>query len=117
MTNSTIDKTKESRRNSAGPSLLFQRDRMNPAGIARSAPPEGLSRYRSRAASGWFNAPVPSFGPIDAQLLIIGLAPGLQGANRTGRPLPAISPATSYTERCSNWVSRGGHLKHGPTMD
>jgi uracil-DNA glycosylase len=34
----------------------------------------------------WFNAPVPSFGPMDAPLLIAGLAPGLQGANRTGRP-------------------------------
>jgi uracil-DNA glycosylase family 4 len=34
----------------------------------------------------WFNAPVPSFGPVGAQLLIVGLAPGLQGANRTGRP-------------------------------
>jgi uracil-DNA glycosylase family 4 len=34
----------------------------------------------------WFNAPVPSFGPISARLLITGLAPGLQGANRTGRP-------------------------------
>jgi len=34
----------------------------------------------------WFNAPVPSFGPLNASLLIIGLAPGLQGANRTGRP-------------------------------
>jgi uracil-DNA glycosylase family 4 len=34
----------------------------------------------------WFNAPVPSFGPLDAGLLIVGLAPGLQGANRTGRP-------------------------------
>jgi uracil-DNA glycosylase family 4 len=34
----------------------------------------------------WFNAPVPSFGPTEAQLLIVGLAPGLQGANRTGRP-------------------------------
>ncbi len=34
----------------------------------------------------WFNAPVPSFGPPDAHLLIVGLAPGLQGANRTGRP-------------------------------
>jgi uracil-DNA glycosylase family 4 len=34
----------------------------------------------------WFNAPVPSFGPADARLLIVGLAPGLQGANRTGRP-------------------------------
>lgn len=34
----------------------------------------------------WFNAPVPSFGSIDARLLIVGLAPGVQGANRTGRP-------------------------------
>ena len=34
----------------------------------------------------WHNAPVPPFGPDDARLLIVGLAPGLQGANRTGRP-------------------------------
>jgi uracil-DNA glycosylase family 4 len=34
----------------------------------------------------WFNGPVPSFGTADARLLIVGLAPGLQGANRTGRP-------------------------------
>jgi uracil-DNA glycosylase family 4 len=34
----------------------------------------------------WFNAPVASFGSIDASLLIVGLAPGLRGANRTGRP-------------------------------
>ena len=34
----------------------------------------------------WFNAPVPSFGPLEARLLIVGLAPGLRGANRTGRP-------------------------------
>jgi uracil-DNA glycosylase family 4 len=34
----------------------------------------------------WFNGPVPSFGPLNARLLIAGLAPGLQGANRTGRP-------------------------------
>jgi uracil-DNA glycosylase len=35
---------------------------------------------------GWFNSPVPSFGDPDGRLLIVGLAPGLQGANRTGRP-------------------------------
>jgi uracil-DNA glycosylase len=34
----------------------------------------------------FFNAPVPSFGQRDASLLIVGLAPGLKGANRTGRP-------------------------------
>jgi len=33
-----------------------------------------------------FNAPVPSFGEPDARLAIVGLAPGLNGANRTGRP-------------------------------
>lgn len=34
----------------------------------------------------WHNAPVPPFGDITARLLIVGLAPGMQGANRTGRP-------------------------------
>lgn len=34
----------------------------------------------------WFNGPAPSFGSSAARLLIVGLAPGLNGANRTGRP-------------------------------
>jgi len=34
----------------------------------------------------WHNAPVPSFGSVQSKLLIVGLAPGLKGANRTGRP-------------------------------
>jgi uracil-DNA glycosylase family 4 len=34
----------------------------------------------------WHNGAVPPFGPSDATLLIVGLAPGLRGANRTGRP-------------------------------
>ena len=41
--------------------------------------------WRGRAPE-WFNAPVESFGPREARLLIVGLAPGLRGANRTGRP-------------------------------
>ena len=48
-----------------------------------------LSAFRdtNRAAhADWHNAPVPSFGDSDAALLIVGLAPGLRGANRTGRP-------------------------------
>ena len=40
---------------------------------------------RQRYAS-YFNAPVPSFGAVSAPLLVVGLAPGLKGANRTGRP-------------------------------
>src|SRR5262245_59970135 len=44
-------------------------------------------RAENRAREpGWFNAPVPAFGSSDAAVLIVGLAPGLQGANRTGRP-------------------------------
>jgi uracil-DNA glycosylase family 4 len=42
-------------------------------------------QWRAKQPS-WFNAPVSTFGPLDARLLIVGLAPGLQGANRTGRP-------------------------------
>jgi len=34
----------------------------------------------------WHNAPVAPFGDLKARLLIVGLAPGMQGANRTGRP-------------------------------
>ena len=48
-----------------------------------------LAAFRAEARArepDWFNAPVPSFGDPDARLLIVGLAPGLQGANRTGRP-------------------------------
>lgn len=62
---------------------------------AGAAPPRNcplcprLVEYRAanRAAHpDWHNAPVPSFGDLDARLLITGMAPGLKGANRTGRP-------------------------------
>jgi uracil-DNA glycosylase family 4 len=44
-------------------------------------------RHAQRAAHpDWHNAPVPSWGDPTARLLIVGLAPGLKGANRTGRP-------------------------------
>jgi uracil-DNA glycosylase family 4 len=44
-------------------------------------------RHAHRLAEpGWFNAPVPPFGDGAARLIVIGLAPGLRGANRTGRP-------------------------------
>jgi uracil-DNA glycosylase len=48
-----------------------------------------LAEFRAtqrRINPAWFNAPVPSFGELSAPLLIVGLAPGLKGANRTGRP-------------------------------
>ena len=48
-----------------------------------------LAAFRDDHRAGepdWHNAPVTSFGGLDARLLIVGLAPGLRGANRTGRP-------------------------------
>jgi len=48
-----------------------------------------LAAYRAANAAenpGWFNAPVPSFGALDSRLLVVGMAPGVRGANRTGRP-------------------------------
>ena len=65
---------------------------------SRQVPPEApldcalcprLVAFRTENAGkypDWFNAPVPSFGDPEAELLIVGLAPGLRGANRTGRP-------------------------------
>jgi uracil-DNA glycosylase family 4 len=48
-----------------------------------------LAAYRAgnrRDNPDWFNAPVPSFGPVGGRLLVVGMAPGVRGANRTGRP-------------------------------
>src|SRR6202000_682238 len=47
---------------------------------------KGFRQDWRKRQPGWFNAPVPAFGSVTARLLIVGLAPGLQGANRTGRP-------------------------------
>src|SRR6202012_2737878 len=63
---------------------------IDPAGPSRDCPRcPRLVAFRERprpAHPDWHNAPVPSFGTGDARLLIVGLAPGLKGANCTGRP-------------------------------
>ena len=46
----------------------------------------GFRGAQRKAHPDWHNAPVPPFGSGEAELLIVGLAPGLRGANRTGRP-------------------------------
>jgi len=48
-----------------------------------------LTAYRAENRAehpDWYNGPAPSFGDPAARLLVVGLAPGRQGANRTGRP-------------------------------
>ena len=61
-----------------------------PAEAARDCPlcPRLVAYRQTNAAAepAWFNGAAPSFGDADARLLIVGLAPGRTGANRTGRP-------------------------------
>jgi len=58
----------------------------------------------------WFNGAVPSFGPETARLLIVGLAPGLKGANRTGRPfLGDYAGELLYRTLLKTGLARGRH--------
>jgi uracil-DNA glycosylase family 4 len=62
-------------------------ERASPSRDCDLCPRLAAFRAANRVAhADWHNAPVASFGPIRARLLIVGLAPGLKGANRTGRP-------------------------------
>jgi uracil-DNA glycosylase family 4 len=57
---------------------------------------------------GWHHAPVPSFGQADARVLIVGLAPGLRGANRTGRPFTGdFAGDVLYAALAAHGLARG----------
>jgi len=62
----------------------------------------------------WFNAPVPSFGTADARLLIVGLAPGVQGANRTGRPFTGDYAGVLLYETLGKYGFTKGDYKAHP---
>src|SRR3989442_10671581 len=66
--------------------------------------------WRSREPT-WYNAPVHSFGPVDARLLIVGLAPGLQGANRTGRPFTGDYAGDLLYETLKEFGFARGHYE------
>ena len=66
-----------------------------------------LCDFRTRNRQNYptfFNGPVPSFGSLDAEFLVVGLAPGLQGANATGRP---------FTGDYAGDILYASLLKHG----
>ena len=67
------------------------------------------NKWRASEPS-WFNAPVPSFGPSDARLLVVGLAPGLQGANRTGRPFTGDYAGVLLYETLARYGFARGHF-------
>jgi uracil-DNA glycosylase family 4 len=63
----------------------------------------------------WFNGAVPSFGSEDARLLIVGLAPGLKGANRTGRPFCGdFAGELLYPTLLKAGLARGRHQQGAP---
>ena len=76
-----------------------------------------LTEYRTTNRSAnpdWFNAPVPSFGPLDARLLVVGLAPGVRGANRTGRPFTGDFAGTLLYQTLLRFGLARGHYGADP---
>lgn len=69
----------------------------------------------------WHNAPVPSFGDTAARLLVVGLAPGLKGANRTGRPFTGDYAGTLLYDTLRRYGLADGHYEgardDGPWQD
>jgi uracil-DNA glycosylase len=70
----------------------------------------GFRHDNEAAHPDWFNGAVPSFGPDSARLLVVGLAPGLKGANRTGRPfLGDHAGELLYRTLLKTGLARGRH--------
>jgi len=96
--------------------------------MARSSGPPGrdcprcprLVAFRNdwrRREPDWFNAPVDSFGPANARLLIVGLAPGLRGANRTGRPFTGDYAGDLLYAMLGEFGFARGHYRASPDDD
>lgn len=62
----------------------------------------------------WHNGPVPSFGDVEARLLVVGLAPGLRGANRTGRPFTGDYAGMLLYETLAAYGFATGHYAERP---
>jgi uracil-DNA glycosylase family 4 len=67
-----------------------------------------------RAFPDYFNAPVPGFGATGVALLIVGLAPGLKGANRTGRPFTGDYAGDLLYETLLDFGFAEGHYQARP---
>lgn len=96
------------------------------AAAAAAVPPEpprgcplcprlvAFRRANREAHPDWYNDPVPSFGDPQARLLIIGLAPGLKGANRTGRPFTGdYAGDLLYASLLKEGFARGNYMGDG----
>jgi len=96
------------------------------AGLAAVEPPHDcplcprlhdfIASWRAKEP-GWFNGPVRTFlppeGPESVRLLIVGLAPGLRGANRTGRPFTGdYAGDLLYRTLCDFGFAQGNYAAH-----
>jgi len=76
-----------------------------------------LVTFRAANAAGepsWFNGAVPSFGDSRARLIVVGLAPGLRGANRTGRPFTGDYAGDLLYETLLDFGFARGHYAASP---
>jgi len=76
-----------------------------------------LVTFRAANAAGepsWFNGAVPSFGDSRARLIVLGLAPGLRGANRTGRPFTGDYAGDLLYETLLDFGFARGHYAASP---
>jgi uracil-DNA glycosylase len=77
---------------------------------------EQVAREKRRAYRDWdyWGRPVPGFGDRAARLLIVGLAPGAHGSNRTGRMFTGdCSGDTLYAATPRRWAAADRCLYHG----
>ncbi len=96
------------------------------AALASTVPPEAPSQcqlcprlvaYRDdnqKAEPFWFNGAVPSFGAPTAKFLIVGLAPGRSGANRTGRPFTGDYAGVLLYDTLLKYGFASGHYGAAP---
>ena len=62
----------------------------------------------------WHNSPVSSFGSLNSRMLIVGLAPGMKGANATGRPFTGDSAGnTLYNTLKTMNLTNGQYSRDG----
>jgi uracil-DNA glycosylase family 4 len=89
-------------------------DHALPAKDCQICPRLAAYRDENRASEpDWFNAPVPCFGDPQAELLIVGLAPGVTGANRTGRPFTGDWAGDLLYQTLAKFgFSEGAYAKH-----
>ncbi|NVD27380.1 uracil-DNA glycosylase [Parasphingorhabdus flavimaris] len=85
-----------------------------PRGCRRCPRLVGLRKSLRRKHPDWWNAPVPAFGDPEAWLAIVGLAPGTEGANRTGRPFTGDASGETLFATLSKYGFVNGQFANDP---